>query len=131
MFGMQALPYIGDLARQADKGIPNLSTALKAVPLLAPEHTEPAMGIDGSLGTVSIGFKAAPHTANVAIAIAKKADNVLPCGSFGAETTTSRYKAAEQALTQIPNLKTAVGDSLGEAVALELQKHHPDLKVRT
>ena len=30
-----------------------------------------------------------------------------------------------------PNIKRAVGDSLGGVVALELQKHHPDSKVRT
>ena len=30
MFGMKAIPYIGDLARQADKAIFYLSTALKS-----------------------------------------------------------------------------------------------------
>ena len=46
MFGMTALPYIGDLARQAEKGVPYLSTALKVVPLLAPEYGEAAIAID-------------------------------------------------------------------------------------
>ena len=32
MFGMRALPYIGDLARKADLGVPCLATALKVVP---------------------------------------------------------------------------------------------------
>ena len=36
-----------------------------------------------------------------------------------------------KALNDNPNIRTAVGDSLGGAVALELQKHHPGLKVRT
>ena len=29
MFGMKALPYVGELAKQVDKGIPYLSGALK------------------------------------------------------------------------------------------------------
>ena len=52
----------------------------------------------------------------------------MPFGSFGDLTTTSRYKAAEKPLTQNPHIKRAVGDSLGGVVALELQKHHPELK---
>ena len=45
--------------------------------------------------------------------------------------TTSRYKAVEKALQFNPNSERVVGDSLGGAVSLELQKHHPELKVRT
>ena len=78
-----------------------------------------------------MGLKAAPHIANAASNIAQKVDNVLPFGSFGDLTTTTRYKAAEKALKYNPNIQRAVGDSLGGAVALELQKHHPELKVRT
>ena len=54
-----------------------------------------------------------------------------PLGSFGDLTTTSRHKGAERALKYNPNIKRAVGDSLGGAVALELQTHPPELKVRT
>ena len=36
MFGVKALPYAGELAKQADKGFPYLSANLKAVPFLAP-----------------------------------------------------------------------------------------------
>ena len=89
---MKALPHIGDLARQADKGIPYLSTGLKVVPLLAPAYIEPAFAKVGSLGTVSMGLKAAPHIANVASTIAKKVGNVLPVGSF--DKTTSRFKSS-------------------------------------
>ena len=46
-------------------------------------------------------------------------------------TTTSRYKAAEESLSENPDIKRAVGDSLGGVVALEIQTHHPELKVRT
>ena len=46
-------------------------------------------------------------------------------------TTTSRCKAAQQALKVILTLKRAVGDSLGGVIALVLQKHHPELKDRT
>ena len=34
-------------------------------------------------------------------------------------------------LTYNPNIARVVGDSLGGSVALELQKHHPELKART
>ena len=50
MFGMEAMPYIGDLARQADKAIPYVSTALKEVPLLALEYGEAVMAIADQLG---------------------------------------------------------------------------------
>ena len=99
--------------------------------MLAPEYTEAAMAIDCSLGTVSIGFKADSHIANVASTIAQKVDNLLLVGSFCDMTITSRYKAAETAFTYNPIIRRAVGDSLGRVVALELQKHHPELKVRT
>ena len=89
------------------------------------------MEADDALGTVSMGLKMPPHIANAASIIAQTVDNVLPFGSFGDLTTTSRYKAAETALKYNPNIKRAVGDSRGGAVALELQKHHPELKVRT
>ena len=83
MFGMKALPYIGDLARKADSGVPYLSTALKVVPLLAPEYTEAAMAADDSLGTVLMGLKMAPYIANAASSIAQKVDNVsLFCSSW-------------------------------------------------
>ena len=52
MFGMKAMPCIGYLARQADKAIPYVSTALKVVPLLAPEYSEAAIAIDDQLGKV-------------------------------------------------------------------------------
>ena len=82
MFGMKALPYVGDLARQADKGVPYLSKALKVVPLLAPEYGEAAIAIDDQLGKVSMGLKATPRIANAASSIAQKVDNVLQFGSF-------------------------------------------------
>ena len=63
--------------------------------------------------------------------IGRKVDNEVPFGSFGLITTTSRYKAAEKALTYNPNIERVVGDSLGGNVALELQKHKPELTVRT
>ena len=100
MFGMNALPHIGDLARQVDKGIPYLSTGLKVVPLLAPAYIEPAMAKVGALGTVSMGLKAAPHIANVASTIAKNVDNVLPVGSFGELTTISRFKSSGESFNR-------------------------------
>ena len=64
------------------------------------------------------GMKAVPYIGD----LARKVDNVAPFGSFGDITTTSRYKAAEKALTYNPNIERVVGDSLGGSVALELQK---------
>ena len=61
-FGMKALPYVGELAKQVDKGIPYLSAALKVLPLLAPECTEATMAVDDSLGAVSMVLKATPLT---------------------------------------------------------------------
>ncbi|MFM7988686.1 MAG: hypothetical protein ACKPKO_56175, partial [Candidatus Fonsibacter sp.] len=55
----------------------------------------------------------------------------LPFGKFGDITTSSRYINAEKTLKEHPNIKLAVGDSLGGSVALELQKHHPELQTRT
>ena len=63
--------------------------------------------------------------------LARNVDNVFPFGSFGDITTTSRDKAAEKALKESPHITRVVGDSLGGSVALELQKHHPELKIRT
>ena len=99
--------------------------------MLPPAYTKAAMAADDSMGTVPTGLKMLPHIANAASIIAQKVDNVLPFGFFGDLTTISRYKAAEQALKYNPNIKRAVGDRLGGAVAMELQKHHPELKVRT
>ena len=46
-------------------------------------------------------------------------------------TTSYRYINAEKALKEHPNIKLAVGDSLGGSVVLERQKHHPELQART
>ena len=73
------------------------------------------------------GMEAVPYIGG----LARKVDNEVPFGSFGLITTTSRYKAAEKALKYNPNIERVVGDSLGGNVALELQKHKPELTVRT
>ena len=46
-------------------------------------------------------------------------------------TQSTRYKAAEKALRANPNIEEAVGHNLGGSVALELQKHHPNLRTHT
>ena len=68
--------------------------------MLAPAYIEPAMAKAGALGTVSMGFKAAPHIANVASTIAKNVDNVLLVGSFGEVTTISRYKSSRESFNR-------------------------------
>ena len=78
-----------------------------------------------------MGFKAAPHTANAASSMDQKVDNVLPFVSLADLTTTSRYQTAAKSLSEILNIKRAVGDSLGGSDALELQNQHPELKPRT
>ena len=96
MFGMKAMPYIWDVARQADKAIHYVSTALKVVPLVAPEYGEAAIQLDESLGTVSMGSQAAPYLTNTASSIAQKVDNSVPFGSVRDLTTSSRYITAEK-----------------------------------
>ena len=49
MLGMKALPYVGDLARQADQAILFVSAAFKVIPLVAPEYGEAAMVKAGQL----------------------------------------------------------------------------------
>ena len=84
MFGMKALPYVGELAKQVDKGVPYLSGALKIVPFLAPAYGEPAMKVDNSQGTVSAGFKKkAPDVTKTARKATQKIDRVMPCGEIG------------------------------------------------
>ena len=72
-------------------------------------------------------MKAVPYIGD----LARKADNEVPVGSFGDITTTSKYKAAEKLKIYNPNIERVAGDSLGGSVALELRRHHPELKVRT
>ena len=72
MLGTKTMPYTGEFARQADKAIPYVSTALKRVPLLAPEFEEVAMATDYQLGEVSTGLQATLHIANSASKTAQK-----------------------------------------------------------
>ena len=55
MFGMKAVPFIGEFALHADTAIPHVSIGMATVPLLAPENGEAAIKLDESLGAVSIG----------------------------------------------------------------------------
>ena len=48
MFGMKAIPYVGEQAKQVDKGVPYLSGALKRVPFVAPDYADAAMQVDSS-----------------------------------------------------------------------------------
>ena len=99
--------------------------------MIAPEFAPAAVELDESFGQITIGLQAAPYVAHTASHIASKVDNVLPFGSFGDLTTSSRYITAERTLKDNPHIKRVVGDSQGGSVALELQKHHPYLMSRT
>jgi pimeloyl-ACP methyl ester carboxylesterase len=55
-------------------------------------------------------------------------DVALP---FALTKGTQRYIDAERVLKANPKIRRIVGHSLGGAVALELQKEHPELKSRT
>ena len=131
MLGMQALPYLGNLAGRATAAVPYISLGLTAVPLIAPEFAPTPLELNESLGSISNGLQAAPYVANTASHIANKDDNVLLFVSFGDLTTSSRYITAEKALKENPHIKRVVGHSQGGSVALELQKHHPDWMSRT
>ena len=50
---------------------------------------------------------------------------------FGTTSGAYRYQKADEALKANPDVTRVVGHSLGGAVALELQKNHPNLKSRT
>ena len=99
--------------------------------MTAPEFAPAALGIDESLGQISMGLQAVPYVANTASHIANKVDNVLPLGLFGDLTTSARCIAAEKSLIDKAQIKKNVGHSQGRSVALELQKHNPDLMSRT
>ncbi len=51
--------------------------------------------------------------------------------AWGNVRNAYRYQQAEKALKANPNIKTAVGHSLGASVRLELQKNYPYSKSRT
>ncbi len=55
-------------------------------------------------------------------------DLALP---FGLTKGTQRYIDGERVLKSNPKIRRVVGHSLGGAVALELQKDHPELESRT
>jgi pimeloyl-ACP methyl ester carboxylesterase len=55
-------------------------------------------------------------------------DLALP---FGLTKGTQRYIDTERVLKANPKIRRVVGHSLGGAVALELQKDHPELESRT
>ena len=76
--GEQALLSVVGFARQVGAVVPDASMAFKDVPLIAPEHGEAALQLDGSIGAVSIFLNAAAYVANGASSIAKTVDNALP-----------------------------------------------------
>ena len=80
MFGMKVLPCIRDLARQAYQISTLCINSSEVVPLLAPEYTEAAMAMDGSLVTVPMALQAGPYIANAASSIAQVVDNGLLVG---------------------------------------------------
>ena len=55
-------------------------------------------------------------------------DLALP---FGLTKGTQRFIDAERVLQANPKIRRVVGHSLGGAVALEMQRDHPDIKTRT
>ena len=71
MCGMQALPYICDLARKADTVVPYATIAYS-------EYGDAVVQTDSSLEFAPLGLKAAPPVAANISAIAKKSQNVPP-----------------------------------------------------
>ena len=112
MFGMQAVPCIGDLSRKAVTLILYVSMGLQTVLCLAPGYGESSIKLDESLGTVTMGVTAAPYIVNTASSIAQQVESVVPFGSFSDLATSSRYITAEKALRDNPIIKRVVGDSL-------------------
>ena len=100
MFGVKALPDVGELAKQVDNIIPST----RVVPFVAP-------------------ISAAPYVTNNICQVARTIDRVVPIGKFGDVSSSSIYIAADNILNQHPNPKRFVGDSLGGSIVLELQKY--------
>ena len=73
------------------------------------------------------GLTSVPYIKDYARAI----DDRLPFSHMGDLTKSQRYIEAEKVLKANPNIKRAVGYSLGGSVALELQKKYPQLQTRT
>ena len=67
------------------------------------------------------------------VAGTKSAGDVLHDVSIplGLTSTTNRFKDASLALSKMPQIQRIVGHSIGGAVALELQRNHPELKTVT
>ena len=99
---------------------------MKVVPSLAPEYGEAAIAIDDQVKKVSIGLKSAPYIANAANNTTQKVGNVLPFGSLGYVTTTSRYKAAEKALKENPKHKKSNRRQSRWRCRIGAQQNHPD-----
>ena len=78
MFGMNALLYVGVVARKVDTVAPYASMALKTVPRLAPEYGEAAMQLEESLGSDTLGLQAVPDVANTASSIDQKSRQGFP-----------------------------------------------------
>ena len=51
MFGMKAVPFIGELAMKADAAVPYVAMALKTVSLIAPEYGAATIQLADSLRT--------------------------------------------------------------------------------
>ncbi len=58
-------------------------------------------------------------------------DDVTKIPFWGDLHNATRYQQADKALKANPNIKKVVGHSLGGAVALQLQRDHPNLTSRT
>ena len=58
-------------------------------------------------------------------------DDITKVPFWGSTTDASRYKAADKALRENPQIENIVGHSLGGAVALELQKQYPQRNFKT
>ena len=63
MFGTQALPPVGELARKADATVPYAYVALNEVPLIAPAYGETTIQLDDSLGADSMQQYVCPYVA--------------------------------------------------------------------
>ena len=85
---------------------------------------------DSSLGAVSMGLKASPFVTHNISQVAQRIDWVMPFGTFGVVSSSSRYRAADKVFNDNPNIKRVVGYSFGGSVALELQNIHPELPTR-
>lgn len=120
-------PQVRTTQRSADKQeeTDSLTDALKGIAITDREGLQRAYDQGATYTRGDTLYIAGSHTAK------DWYDDFTKVPFYGDLRNSTRYQEALQALKANPNIKRAVGHSLGGSVALELQKNYPGLESRT